>query len=657
MTSVVTKALGCRRKIDWPVAAGLALLVAVAYVQVLGFEFVNYDDKAFVPENPHVRTGFSLGNIGWAFTSFETANWYPLTWLSLMLDCQMFGPRPGGHHAVSAILHAANAIVLFIVLRRMTLARWRSAAVAALFAVHPLHVESVAWIAERKDVLSTFFFLLTLLAYQRYAARPGFGRWLLVFLGMALGLMAKAMLVTLPAVLLLLDFWPLRRGAGVAGSRERGAGGGEQGAGRHGDTETRSRFILRPSSFILFLEKLPLLALSLAIAAVTLAAQSSQGATAMLHDRAVLPLRLANAAIAYVKYLAMTVWPADLAVYYPYDFHPSPWQAAGAVLLLPAITAGAVWSARRAPHLTVGWFWYLGTLVPVIGLVQVGSQAMADRYDYIPSIGIFLAAVWAVGDLLPGISQRMASDSMLHPPCVEKCGRILLVGAGVAILAALLVAAHHQASCWIDSERLFRHALAITGDNPVACENLGDALLKQEKYAAAEAQFRKVLALAPEDHRDTPSELAQALEKQGRIDEAAACLGEAIRVGPNNARAMNDLALLIAPRGHVAEAIALLQAAIKLAPQQPAGLKNLAWIYATCPDRRFRNGPQAVELARRACELTGWNAAPYRQALADAYVEAGDADRAIAELRAVIELRPSDPAAAKQLESLQRQRR
>ena len=197
--------------VDWIIAAGLVLLVAVAYVQVLRFEFVNYDDTVYVPDNPHVRDGFSLGGIGWAFTTFETANWYPLTWLSLMLDCQMFGPRPGGHHAVNAALHAANAVLLFIVLRRMTGPRWRSAAVAALFAVHPLHVESVAWIAERKDVLSTLFFLLTLLAYHRYAARPSFGRWVLVFLGMALGLMAKSMLVTLPAVLLLLDFWPLRR--------------------------------------------------------------------------------------------------------------------------------------------------------------------------------------------------------------------------------------------------------------------------------------------------------------------------------------------------------------------------------------------------------------------------------------------------------------
>ncbi len=612
-----------RWAVDWIVAAGLLLLVAVAYAQVRRFEFINYDDPVYVPDNPQVRAGFSLSGIGWAFTTFETANWYPLTWLSLMLDCQLFGPSPGGHHAVNAALHAVNSVLLFIVLRRMTGARWRSTAVAAMFAVHPLHVESVVWIAERKDVLCALFFLFTLLAYQRYAARPSFGRWSLVFLVMALGLMVKSMLVTLPAALLLLDFWPLRR----EGGRMKAEGGREKG----------ENLRLPHSPFRLLLEKLPLLALSLAAAAVTLVAQASKGATTMLHDRADLPIRLANAAINSAKYLAMTVCPADLAVYYPYNFHPSTCQAAGAAILLLVLTGGAVWCLHQAPYLAVGWLWYLCTLVPVIGLVQVGSQAMADRYCYIPSIGIFLAFVWAVGDL-------------------ARC-RIVLAGTGGAALAALLIATHHQASFWANSERLFRHALTITAENPVACENLGDALLHQGKYPEAEVQFRKVLAMDAEHYRQTPPELAEALEKQGRTDAAVACLREAILVNPDNAEAMNKLALLLAPQGHLPEAIALLQEAIRLAPQQPAGLKNLAWIYATCPDHRFRNGLQAVELARRACELSGWNNAPYRQTLADAYVEARDWDHAIEELRAVLQLSPRDPAAARELESIVRQHR
>ena len=646
---------------DWIVATGLALLVAAAYAQVLRFEFVNYDDTVYVPDNPHVRAGFSLEGIGWAFTTFETANWYPLSWLSLMLDCQLFGPRPGGHHAVNAALHAANSILLFIVLRRMTGTRWRSAAVAAIFAAHPLHVESVAWIAERKDVLSTLFFLLTLMAYQRYALRPSFARWVLVFLGMALGLMAKSMLVTLPVVLLLLDLWPLGRKA--------------------------------------LLEKLPLLALALAIAAVTLAAQASKGATAMLYGRADLPVRLANAAIAYVKYLAMTAWPADLAVYYPYNFHPSAWRAIAAALLILTLTAWALWRLRqggshRVPGhplvgrewsaVAVGWLWYLVTLVPVIGLVQVGSQAIADRYCYIPSIGLFMAFVWGAVELCRSrakmIETRSASEEGKRFPrlrfgllcsgpnvsfstanTILKClpwpagmHRIAIAAAGAAVLAALVVATHYQVSCWINSERLFRHALAISGDNPVACENLGDALLHRGKYVEAEAQFRKVLAMDAEHYRQTPPELAQSLAGQGRIDEAVASLQETIHENSEKARAMNDLALFLAPRQRVGEAIGLLQEAIRLAPQEPAGPGDLAWIYATCPDHRFRNGPKSVELARRACELSGGSDARFRQTLADAYLETGDVGRAAEELRAVLRLNPRDLAAAGKLQSILR---
>jgi tetratricopeptide (TPR) repeat protein len=589
--------------------AGLLLLTAVAYAQVVGFEFTNYDDTAYVPDNAHVRDGFTLRGVGWAFTTFETANWYPLTWLSLMLDCQLFGPRPGVVHAVNALLHAANTVLLYVVLWWMTGRRWPSAAVAALFAVHPIHVESVAWVAERKDVLSTLFFLLALLAYQRYSERPSFGSWSLAFVSMAVGLLCKPMLVTLPFVLLLLDYWPL----GPA---------------------SFTPFVRRPI-WLLFVEKLPLLALSAAASAVTMVAQASQGATKMIGDKVNLPMQLANAAIAYVKYLAMMFWPADLAVFYPYDFHPRLPLVMLSVAIVATITLAALLLVRRAPYVTVGWFWYLGTLVPTIGIVQVGAQGLADRYTYIPSIGIFIAIVWAVAE----IARRP----------------FVVAAAFTVATTALLVMARQQASYWVNSEILFRHALAVTGDNRESCENLGDTLLHHERFAEAETQFRKVLNMdSAKEFSQTPGELAHAIAGQSpmRVGEAIALVHESIPEGEQRAKALNDLALFLAPRGRLTEAIGLLQETIALAPKQGAGWRNLAWIYATCPDHHFRNGPKAVELARRACELTDWSNAEFRVTLADAYLETGNREKAIEELCAAQKISPKDGGIAKKLEDV-----
>jgi protein O-mannosyl-transferase len=695
------------RTVDAIIAAGLALMVAAAYVQAIRFDFVNYDDTAYVPDNTHVRGGFSLRGAAWAFTSFETANWYPLTWLSLMLDCQLFGgSRPGGDHAVNAALHCANAILLFSVFRAMTGSRWRSAAVAALFAAHPLHVESVAWIAERKDVLSTFFFMLTLLAYHRYVSKPGLGRWLLVFVGMALGVMAKSMLVTLPAVLLLLDFWPLGRwrgmGIGRWGDGEIGRGGEkstqygvqsrEYGAGANPFRSPSS--IPNPSSLIL--EKLPLFLLSIAISAVTVLAQSSKGAMAMLDDRATLSIRLANAALAYVTYLVKIFWPAHLAVYYPYDFAPSPWLAAVAALLLVLFTIAAirqlVQSSRHAPravrpaahaagsfpapgayggrhpegacYFAVGWLWYVGTLLPVIGLVQVGSQGMADRYVYIPAIGIYVALAWGAVDLarrLPRLQWR----------------QIALAGAATAILASLLIATWRQAAVWFDSETLFRHAVEVTGENPVACENLGDALLKQGKrlaeagvdlrdkdlaasrqaeaikrYAEAEAEFRKVLDLDAKHFLQTPEELAEAIAGQGRMAEAIACVRKISPEDSRKAQALTKLARFLFEHGHAVEASELLQEAARIAPDEPVPLEKLAWIYAT--NHQFHKEAEAIDLARRACELTHWENAACRRTLAECYQAAGDFERAAEEYRAACKLDPSDADTARKLEAIER---
>jgi protein O-mannosyl-transferase len=612
------------RQLDWLIAAGLVLLTAVIYVQAVNFEFTNYDDTAYVPDNVHVRDGFSRDGIRWAFTTFETANWYPLTWLSLMLDCQLFGPRPGVHHLVNVLLHAVDVLLLYLVLLSMTGRRWPSTAVAALFAVHPLHVESVAWIAERKDVLSTLFFLLALVAYDHYAARRSVVRWSLLFLSMAVGLLCKPMLVTLPFVLLLLDYWPL-------GERAREQVG----------TEERERRTIRGRIGLLIAEKLPLLAISVAASVVTMKAQASQGATRMIGEKLDLPLQLANASLAYVKYLAMIFWPVNLAPFYPYDFHPRTAPVVASVALLIIITAVAMWLIRRAPYLAIGWFWYLGTLVPTIGVVQVGAQALADRYLYIPSIGLFVALVWGAADFYRRADRRSAAQE-----------RVAIAVASCAVIITLTVMAHRQASCWINSERLFRHALEVTGDNPVACESLGDALLHQDRFAEAERELRKVLELDAENFRQVPGELARAIAGQNRVGESIALLRDKIRDDEERAKAMNGLALFVAPRGYVAEAIQLLQEAIQLVPRQPAAVRNLAWIYATCPNKRFRNGPKAVELARRACELSDWSNADFRAVLADAYLEVGDRERAMGELRAARELSPHDSTIATRLKGM-----
>ncbi len=500
----------------------------------------------------------------------------------------------------------------------MTGRRWPSAAVAALFAVHPLHVESVAWVAERKDVLSTLFFLLALLAYYRYTERPGLGRWSLVFLCMAVGLLCKPMLVTLPFVLLLLDYWPL------------------------------GRFVVPSTVSRLLLEKLPLLALAVATSIVTMHAQASMGATKMIGDKVHLPLQLANAAVAYAKYLAKTSWPVNLAVLYPYDFHPRPAVVAASVALLVVLTAAAIAAFRRAPYLAVGWFWYLGTLVPTIGIVQVGAQGLADRYNYIPSIGIYLAVVWLVADWRRAAGFQVGEQMEYRQSAF--LSRFAVAAGFCAALTVLLVVTYRQVSYWSDSVRLFRHALAVTGDTPESCENLGDGLLHRERYAEAAEQFRKVLEMDAKTFRQTPAELAQALAGQGRINEAIALVRDTLPDTMERARAMNDLGNFLVLRFHLDEGIPLLQEAIKLAPEQAKVYRNLAYVFATCPNPRYRNGAKAVELARRACELTDWTDPACRVTLADAYLETHDRERAIEELRAALSLNPKDKAIAKKLD-------
>jgi protein O-mannosyl-transferase len=432
------------RRLSLALGAALALLTLAAWLPALGNGFVNLDDPYYVTAQPHVLPGITRAGLAWAATAKVASNWHPLTMLSHMLDCQLFGLDPAGHHATSLLLHLANVLLLFEVLRRMTGAAGRSAAVAALFAVHPTHVESVAWVAERKDVLSALFWILAMGAWARYARRPSSGRYLLVALLMILGLMAKPMVVTLPFALLLLDVWPLGR--------------------------------LHLGWKRLAIEKLPLLALSAASSLITLRYQQTS-----LAPLDVVPwsLRAANALVSYVAYLGKLFLPRDLAVFYPIPLAIPGWRAAGAALLLVALTALAVWRARREPWLLTGWLWFLGTLVPVIGLVQVGRQAMADRYTYIPSIGLFLAVVWSVAEL-------------------ARARRAVLATAAVVVILALAAITRVQVGYWSDSATLFRHALAATGDgNYLAHIGLGKALMGEKDWDGAAEQFRAVLARYP----------------------------------------------------------------------------------------------------------------------------------------------------------------
>ena len=472
---------------------GLVLLLSVVtlavFARVTAFDFLNYDDPLYVTANPQVPRGLSVEGVRWAFTTFTAANWHPVTWISLMLDASIGGTGPFVFHLTNLVLHLANVLLLFSFLDRVTGRLRPSAVTAALFAIHPLHVESVAWIAERKDVLSTFFLLLALIAYARFVEQPDRPRRLAVVLLFALGLLAKPMLVTLPILLLLLDAWPLRRSA-----------------------PWRS----------LVPEKLPLFAMSIATGALTLAAQHQAETVGSL---AGYPpgVRVANAIVATATYLGQTIWPTGLAVFYP---HPAaslaPAAVAGAAVVLMALTWSAIRLRRSHPYLLFGWGWYLVTLAPVVGIVQVGWQARADRYTYIPLIGIFLAVVWAVSEVLAGRPALLSSLAW-------------------AALVPLGISAFVQAGYWRDSETLFRHALAVTGDNAVAHSNLGTALLRRGLVAEAEGHFAEAVRINPR-FAEAHSNLGAAFGRQGRIDEAILEFQRALELQPEYPDARRNLA-------------------------------------------------------------------------------------------------------------------
>ena len=588
------------------VAATLAV-----YGQVIGFRFVNLDDNHYITENPAVLQGLTPQGILWAFTTFHGGNWHPLTWVSHMADVEAYGLDAGGHHRTNALIHTASSVLLFLVLSAMTHSLWASALVAALFAIHPLHVESVAWVAERKDVLSGFFWILTLGVYSWYARRPMMSRYLLVVFSFALGLLSKPMGVTLPFVLLILDAWPLQR---LKDSRT-----------------VFDRWIPRGSMAVrsvgarLVIEKVPMFLLAAAFSVLTLVAQKEVGAVWSV-DKMPIVVRIVNALVSYMAYIRKTVWPVDLAVLYPHAGMPEAWIVGVSALLLVSITVLGIRNMRDMPFLLVGWLWYLGTLVPVIGIVQVGSQAMADRYTYIPLIGLFIALAWGSARFVavcPGLKRPVVVSSLV-------------------VLSGLMLLARAQVETWKNTVTLFEQALAATEVNPLAHHNIGafymdqndcrkavphflEAIRMKENYAypyhglgvcasretpptgamyffrkaleidprltralidrgvlfmnqgkfgAAAEDFEQALRIKP-DHEAAHANLGLIYLNQGKLTEAEVHLNEARKLYPDSAEVLNNLGILCMKQGRTEEASAWFRQALERVPGHPEIERNL----------------------------------------------------------------------------------
>jgi protein O-mannosyl-transferase len=564
----------------WQVPLVCLVLAAITFAvfgQTLRHGFIAFDDNDYVYSNPEVTQGLTLKGVLWAF-SFHAHNWHPLTWLSHMLDCQLYGVRPGGHHLTNVLLHAATVVALFLVLRQMTGALWRSAFVAAVFAIHPLRVESVAWVAERKDLLSGLFFMLTIGAYTRYARRPwSWGRYGLVLLLFVLGLMCKPMLVTLPLVLLLLDYWPLQR------------------------VESAGRLVL---------EKLPLLALAAAACVATLLAQTG----AVLPTSAFsLPLRLANALTAFVVYLRQMVWPAGLAVLYPYPLNGLPgWEVALAGMLLAGLSAVALWQRRKQPWILVGWLWYLAMLLPVVGIIQVGVQSHADRYTYLPQIGIYVALTWLVA---------------------EWVGKRLAAGLMTVVIVVLMACAWKQTTYWQNSETVWTRSLSCTTDNYVAEANLGSALCEDGMVDEAIAHFQKALRLNP-GNAMAHSNLAAALRKKNRIDEAITQFQEALRLKPDFAEAHLNLGSALLQKGRVDEAITHFEKALQSQPDFPEAQYNLGTAL-----RQKGKLDEAIAHYQSALQIKP-DYAEAQNNLGDSLAQKGRLDEAMAHFQKALQIKP-----------------
>ncbi|HEY6071367.1 MAG TPA: tetratricopeptide repeat protein [Chthoniobacterales bacterium] len=607
------------RESTFAVAICLALtgLVWGVFGQTLDHEFVNYDDNRYVFENAEVSRGLTLGGVKWAFTHAHSENWHPLTTISHMIDCSWYGLQPSGHHFSNVLLHTFATVFLFVALWQMTGALWRSAIVAALFAIHPLRVESVAWIAERKDVLSGTFFMLTLLAYARYARAASVGRYLLVVAFLASGLMAKPMLVTVPFLLLLLDYWPLQQMQSSEDRGQRFAGANFTAGLREREDANRSREAggsvreterTRTNWSKLVMEKIPLLCLSAASTIVTI---STQRVTMSSLGGLPLSMRAANAIDSIVVYLRQLFWPVDLAVFYPY---PRTAQnilvIAGEAALIVAITFVALFSRRRYPYFFVGWFWYVIALIPVLGLIQVGLQAHADRYNYLPQIGLLIALTWGLADLSYQWWQR----------------NVLLPAASSAAIIALAAVAIRQTTYWHDSVSLWSHTVAATKDNDTAELNLAEALLQRGRLAEAITHSQAAIRINPEN-AGRFGRVPIVLTDQD-AQAAIAYWQSQLELNPNDANAHNNLGVVLMQSGDPRGAIAQWEQSLAINPNDGNAENNLAWVLSTYPDGTLRNGARAVELAEKAAALPGGQDPIVLRTLAAAHAEAGDFSKA-----------------------------
>ena len=646
----------------------LVVIILAAYWQLPTHDFLNLDDSGYITQNTHVKEGITRENIIWAFSFINFAYWHPLTWLSHMVDFQLFGMNPSMHHLMNLLLHIANSLLLFFVLTRMTGSLWKSAFIAAVFAIHPLNVESVAWASERKNVLSTFFWMLTMLFYVRYTERTGFYRYLVTISVFTLGLLAKPMLVTLPFVFLLLDYWPLNR---FTLFQPNGKGHEFR---QSIDSGSRWSPVLS-----LFLEKVPFLCLS--AVCIYLSSLSVQRFGVVVSTATVpMKLRIANAFISYVGYIKKMVWPYNLAVYYPYPKAVPMWAILGAGLLLICVTFLTLRWIKAKPYFAVGWLWYIGTLIPAIGLVQVGLwPSTADRFAYVPFIGLFIIIAWGVPDFMGRWRYK----------------KMAIASIAIALILNFTAATHLQNRYWANTITLFKHALDVTKDNDVAHQKLGEALASQGKtveavrhysealiinpnLAAAHINlgvalraegkldkaiehFSKVLHLNP-DSAEAHYEIGLTLEKQDSFDLAVRHYSEALRKKPNSAKIHNNLGIVLARQKKIKEAIVHFYEALRidpnyaganfnlgiifagqknikqaihcykralhLDPNMTQALYNLSWILATCEDERYRNGEEAVKLATQLCKINKFRQPLPLDALAAAYAETKQFDAA-----------------------------
>src|SRR6476469_6831379 len=593
---------------DLVILLGLAVMTFGIYAQVIGHQFITLDDPTYIRENPMVNRGLTSAGLAWAFTTFHVANWHPLTWISHMIDCQLFGTNAGRHLLVSTLIHVANTLLVFWFLLRTTRARSPSALVAALFALHPLHVESVAWASERKDTLSTFFGLLSLIAYVRYAEARSIRRYAWVAVMLALGLLAKPMLVTWPFVMLLLDYWPLGR------------------------FDFTSRREVATKVWPLVREKLPLFALVAASAVITFLAQSHGGAVRDFSE-APITLRLSNALVSYAKYVLLAFWPNDLAVNYPFQAAGVPaWQTIGEALLLIAITAFCFFQRKIRPYLIVGWLWFLGTLVPVIGLVQVGGQTMADRYFYIPSIGLFIAIVFGLAEI--------AERRRIAP----------WIGAAIAnaVLLVLATLTNAQIHRWTDSFTLFKHTLAVAPRNLAIQNTLGYALQRSGQLDEAAAHFEKALQMKPDEYM---SLLNMGVNRfyQGRVPEAIDYAQAAIRSQADAPKAYNLLGMALAKQNHNEAALEAVRRAVQLAPKD-ADIRADFGLALQLVGRI----PEAIEQFHEALRMNPNNAETHAN-LGLALLASGKAQESIPEFETALRLKPELTGAADNLRRAQAQ--